>query len=342
MNPLLEIEDLSISFQSSKEKIFALQDFDMSLYPGEIIGIIGESGSGKTALTSSIMRLLPPSGKIEKGTITFEDVNLLKRTPKQMQAVYGNDISMIFQDPMTALTPTLKIGSQIIEVIQRHKNSSEKEARFHAIQLLHEVGMPDAHMRLEQYPHQLSGGLRQRVLIAIAIANNPKLIIADEPTTSLDMMTAAQIGALLYHLSRSRGSALIIISHDLRFVSGLCDRLYVLYAGKLVESGPTSDIFDTPAHPYTRGLIDSIPSMTTDRKKPLKAIKGTISSQKKPFTECPFFSRCNYAMHICKDEVPTLNACSKNHRCACFLHAPGAEKRLEEFTQGLSPIEVLL
>ncbi len=163
MTPLLEIDDLTLSFKSSQEKIFALQDFDMSLYPGEIIGIIGESGSGKTALASSIMRLLPQNGKVEKGNITFEDISLLKRSSKQMQSVYGNDISMIFQDPMTALTPTLKVGAQIIEVIRRHKNLSEKEARFFALQLLHEVGIPDAHVRLEQYPHELSGGLRQRV-----------------------------------------------------------------------------------------------------------------------------------------------------------------------------------
>jgi len=339
MTPLLEINDLTITFKSSSDKVFALQDFDMTLYPGEIIGVIGESGSGKTALASSIMQLLPPSGHVEKGTIAFEDMNLLKRSAKQMQATYGNDISMIFQDPMTALTPSLKVGSQIIEVIRRHKNCSEKEARFRAIQLLHEAGIADAHIRLEQYPHELSGGLRQRVLIAIAVANSPKLIIADEPTTSLDMMTAAQIGALLYHLSRTRGSSLILISHDLRFVSGLCDRLYVLYAGKLVESGPTADIFENPAHPYTQGLIDSIPNMATDRTKPLKAIKGAILCQKEPFNKCPFFSRCSYAMHICKDEVPALSAPSKDHRCACFLHAPGAEKRLEEFQANTRALE---
>lgn len=333
MTPLLEVDDLTIRFDQNGQSIYALQDFEMSLYPGEIVGLIGESGSGKSALASAIARLLPKEGHIEKGSILFEGSNLLRRSSKKMQRVYGQKLSMIFQDPMAALCPTLKIKTQLIEIFRRHSRISKDHALFKAAQLLRDVGIIDAELRLEQYPHELSGGLRQRVLIAIAAALKPKLIIADEPTASLDSMNAASVRTLLYTLCRRFGSSLILISHDLRFVSGLCDRLYVLYAGKLVESGPASEIFTHPAHPYTRGLIDSIPSLSQDRSKPLRAIPGTIHAQKEPFKQCPFFERCSYGMQTCKYNVPPLEAIEKDHRCACHLYTPGAEKRLSEFKE---------
>lgn len=329
--PLLEIKDLSITFNTSEGNIHAVQNLSLTIHPGEIVGLIGESGSGKSATATAIMRLLDPSHSEVAGRILFQGHDLALLSEEEMCPLRGSKISMIFQDPMTALNPTWKIGSQISEALRIHQKISKKQALEKSASLLEQVGIPDAVRRLDQYPHELSGGLRQRVLIAIALANAPDLIIADELTTALDTTTKKQLKELLFELQKSFSCAFLIISHDLAFVADLCEKICVMYSGTLVETAPAPMLFERPQHPYTQGLLESLPAYARSKKRPLKAIPGTIEQPYVQHTCCPFYKRCPFAMKICKKQKPRLEAVGEEHTAACFLHHPQAKKPLQRF-----------
>lgn len=320
MNKILEVRDLHVSFHTYAGEVKAVRGVNFEVYKGEALAIVGESGCGKSVTAQSIMQLLPmPPAKYKQGSILFEGQDLLKKSEKQMQHIRGNEIGMIFQDPMTSLNPTIKIGRQIAESLMKHKKLSRHEAYNRAIKMLEMVAVAQPDKRVNQYPHEFSGGMRQRAMIALALACEPKLLIADEPTTALDVTIQAQILELLKDLQKRTGTSIILITHDLGVVAEMCDRVIVMYAGKVVETGTIDDIFYSPQHPYTKGLLKSVPRMDMNRNEALHPIVGTPPDLFNPPAGCPFFARCQNAMKICKNYDPNLENIKESHYAACWL-----------------------
>ncbi|PMC40411.1 peptide ABC transporter ATP-binding protein [Bacillus sp. UMB0899] len=326
MDKILEVKDLHISFHTFAGEVQAIRGVNFDLYKGETLAIVGESGSGKSVTTKAIMRLLPESNSdIKQGEILFEGKDLAKESNKNMQKIRGKDISMIFQDPMTSLNPTMKVGKQIMEPIIKHQKLSKAAAKERAIDILRLVGIPRPEERFNQYPHQFSGGMRQRVVIAIALACNPKVLIADEPTTALDVTIQAQILELMKELQQKINTSIIFITHDLGVVANVADRVAVMYGGKIVETGTVDEVFYNPQHPYTWGLISSMPSLDTDEEE-LYAIPGTPPDLLHPPKGDAFAPRNEYAMQIDLEEQPPMFKVSDTHYAATWLLHPDAPK----------------
>lgn len=330
MSHLLDVKDLCTSFFTYAGEVKAVNGVSFYLDQGEAIGIVGESGCGKSVTVQSIMRLIPdPPGKIIGGSVNFIGVDLLKKSEKQMESIRGKDISMIFQDPMTSLNPVLTVGLQLTEVLKRHEGLTGKAATSRAVELLELVGISNPESRLKQYPHQFSGGMRQRVMIAIALACNPKLLIADEPTTALDVTIQAQILELMKDLKVKINTSIIMITHDLGVVAGLCSRVIVMYGGKIIESGNTNDIYYKPKHPYTWGLLKSVPRLDAKRNKKLIPIPGTPIDLLDPPKGCGFAPRCTHCMRICTEQTPEYTQLGQGHQVACWLQHPQAPRVAE-------------
>jgi oligopeptide transport system ATP-binding protein len=322
---ILQVKDLEISFNTYGGEVQAVRSVSFDLRRGETLAIVGESGSGKSVTAKSIMRLLPEANSIIKGgEAVFEGQNLLSLSEKQMQGIRGSKIAMVFQDPMTSLDPTMRVGRQITESLKKHLGMSGSRANERAVELLEMVGIPNTEDRVRQYPHQFSGGMRQRVVIAISLACNPQILIADEPSTALDVTIQAQILELLRDLQERIGTSVILITHDLGVVAQTAHRVAVMYAGKVVETGTVREIFYNPQMPYTWGLLSSIPLLTADRSQDLIPIPGSPPDMLDPPTGCPFTPRCPYAMQICAEEMPDYTTFSAEHRAACWLHHPMA------------------
>ena len=318
---LLEVQDLKTYFKTKGGHVRAVDGVNFAIKPGERVAIVGESGCGKSVTALSIMRLVAqPPGEYTGGSIFFEDKDLLAVPESTMRRVRGGQIGMIFQDPLTCLNPTMTVGKQIAEGLKIHLKMSDNDARRRAITLLEQVGIPDVANRINSYPHQFSGGMRQRVMIAIALACNPKLLIADEPTTALDVTVQAQILELISSVCNEFGTALILITHDLGVVAGMTDRVIVMYAGKVVEQAPTDELFANPRHPYTLGLLNSVPRLDEKRHAELRTIEGAPPDLLHPPTGCRFMPRCFYAHSKCREE-PSLDpvAGMSNHTKACWF-----------------------
>jgi peptide/nickel transport system ATP-binding protein len=321
-SPLLSVEGLTIAFRGEAGLARVVDGISLAIGAGEAVGLVGESGCGKSVTAMSVMRLLPtPPAVIEAGQITFDGENLLTLPEAKMRALRGDRIGMIFQEPMTSLNPTFTVGYQIAEVLALHRGLDRREAHAEAARLLGQVGIGGAQRRLQQYPHQLSGGLRQRVMVAMAIACGPKLLIADEPTTALDVTIQAQILDLLRRLRASTGMALLLITHDLGVVSELCDRVIVMYAGRIAEEAPARVLFSGPRHPYTAGLLASRPKLGETAAR-LPTIPGSVPPPAKRGIGCSFADRCARVQSRCRAETPVLAAMAAGHRAACFNPVP--------------------
>ncbi|WP_333647541.1 ABC transporter ATP-binding protein [Lacrimispora sp.] len=316
---LVNIENERLSFFTPAGEVKALNDVSLHLREGEVLGIVGESGSGKSVTAYSLMGLTAYPGRLIDGSLNFNGHQIEKMTEKEMRKIRGNEISIIFQDPMTSLNPVYTIGNQISEVIMLHTDKNRQQAHDRAKELLTLVGINEPEKRLKQYPHELSGGMRQRVMIAIALACEPKLLIADEPTTALDVTIQAQILELMMELKEKLGMAIIMITHDLGVVANMCDRIAVMYAGKVVEYGTAEDIFYNPSHEYTKGLIRSIPKLTEKEHNKLVPIEGSPVDMLNPPKGCPFAPRCRECMKICLREMPPYTDLSDIHYSACWL-----------------------
>ncbi|MEH7480233.1 ABC transporter ATP-binding protein [Neobacillus drentensis] len=317
MSAILEVKNLKTKFKTDKGTVAVVDGVDFSIKPGETLGVVGESGCGKSVTSLSVMRLLPSNASNE-GSITFQGRELISLPEKQMQQVRGNEIAMIFQEPMTSLNPLHTVGKQIEEAIILHMNISKQEAKVRAIMMLKAVGMPRAEEIYGEHPHQLSGGMRQRVMIAMAMACDPKLIIADEPTTALDVTIQAQILDLMRDLKEKTGTSIMLITHDLGVVAEMCDRVIVMYAGQVVEETDVETLFENPKHPYTIGLIDSIPSYE-DEKEYLNTIPGSVPLPYEMPKGCRFAPRCSFAKEICHQQAPKLKEIESQHKCRCWL-----------------------
>ncbi len=326
--PLLEVKNLKTYFKTDAGVVKAVDDISFTLYEGETLGIVGESGSGKSVTNLSIMRLIQsPPGKIVGGKIMFEGKDILALKEKDLRDLRGNDISMIFQDPMTSLNPFLKISTQMIETILLHQKMSKKEALQKSIDMLKLVGIPAAEERIHNYPHQFSGGMRQRVMIGMALSCEAKILIADEPTTALDVTIQAQILELIQDLAKKLGTAVILITHDLGVVAGLCDTVCVMYAGKIVEKAPTEELYARPSHPYTDGLIKSVPRLDKAKDGRLFSIEGQPPNVIDLPECCPFHPRCNKKMDICTHKYPPVKTVGPRHEVACWLYADEKEMK---------------
>jgi oligopeptide transport system ATP-binding protein len=318
---LLSVKNLRVTFDTYLGTVKAVRDCSFSVNPGETVAIVGESGCGKSVTALSLMRLLPKLSSRIEGEIWFEGENLLKKSSRQMSRIRGKEIGMIFQDPMTSLNPQMRIGKQIMEMILSHSSISREVAKQRVLEMLEWVGMADPEKRFELYPHQLSGGMRQRVMIAIALISNPKLVIADEPTTALDVTIQAQILELMKSIQKERQTSIILITHDLGIVAGMCDRVLVMYGGQIVEQGSVRDIYKNPTHPYTQGLLRSVPRLDMDKNKELIPILGTPPNLLNPPVGCPFTARCPQAMRICKEKAPTSTTLDEEHSVRCWLRS---------------------
>ncbi len=329
MNKVLEVNDLHVSFDTYAGEVKAVRGVTFDVAEGEVLAIVGESGCGKSVTAQTIMKLNPmPPARIAKGEIHLVGKDIVKASEKDMMKIRGKDVSMIFQDPMTCLNPTMQVGRQLTEAIQHHQKLSKEDAHKEALRLLELVRIPNPEQRSKQYPHEFSGGMRQRVMIAMALSCAPKLLIADEPTTALDVTIQAQIMDLLQEIREKTNTAIILITHDLGVVASMADRVAVMYAGKIVEIGTAEDIFYRPAHPYTRALLRSLPTTEMDRSIRLVSIAGTPPDLLNPPVGCGFASRCQNCMQICKAELPPQFEAGQNHLAACWLHhedCPGAQ-----------------
>jgi oligopeptide transport system ATP-binding protein len=318
MQPLLSVEKLRVVFNTYAGTVQAVNDVNFTLEKGEIVGIVGESGCGKSVTASALMGLIPsPPGKIPEGRILFDGQDIVKMNEKSLMNIRGNEISMIFQDPMTSLNPVITVGLQLAESYMIHKNMKKREAMEKAVEMLRLVGIPAPETRIRQYPHQMSGGMRQRVMIAMALACNPRILIADEPTTALDVTIQAQIMDLMKSLNEQFATSIILITHDLGVVAGICDRVLVMYAGRIVESASVEDLYAKPRHPYTWGLLKSVPRLDGESQK-LETIGGQPPDLLHPPSGCAFMPRCKFAMEVCRQAPPvvTLGAA---HDCRCWL-----------------------
>ena len=323
---LLEVNNLETVFKTDAGEVQAVRNVSFKVEQGEALGIVGESGSGKSQMMYSIIGLLAENGVVKNGQITFDgkDISPSQFTNKKdydnfMRECRGNTMAMIFQDPMTFLNPVLKIETQLVEPMLNHTDMTREQARERALELMKKVGIPSPEKRITQYPFEFSGGMRQRIVIAIALANNPKLVIADEPTTALDVTIQAQVLELIDDLKNESNSAIIMITHDLGVVAKLCDRIAIMYGGKIVEIGSDKDIFYNPKHPYTEGLLRCISNPEDDEEKTLTPIAGSPPDLLNPPKGCPFVDRCTKAMRICKDHVPEVTTINEGHQCACWL-----------------------
>jgi oligopeptide/dipeptide ABC transporter ATP-binding protein len=324
-DPLLSVEDLRVEFWTSRGNVYAVNGVSFDIAPGETLGIVGESGCGKSVTSLALLGILARAGRVTSGTAMFDGRDLLRLRDRELRQIRGRDIAMIFQDPMTSLNPVLTVGRQIREAIETHLDLDKKEANARAAELLDRVGIPSAKVRLKDYPHQFSGGMRQRAMIAMALACEPKIVIADEPTTALDVTIQAQILALLRQLVAERDTALILITHDLGVVAGMCERVNVMYAGMFVETGSAEQLFARPRHPYTLGLLESIPRLDATRKAALKPIEGAPRDMRAPPSACPFQPRCRFEVEQSREEVPPLHELEPGHLVACFNPVPVEE-----------------
>ncbi|HEY3367678.1 MAG TPA: ABC transporter ATP-binding protein [Symbiobacteriaceae bacterium] len=323
MEKLLEVRDLHVSFDTYGGEVKAVRGVSFAVNKGECVAIVGESGCGKSVTAQSIMKLIPmPPGKIVSGSIKFDGKEIVGFSEAEMQRVRGWEMGMIFQDPMTSLNPTMPIGRQISEGLVKHQNMTQPEARARARQMLEHVGIPHPEERLDAYPHEFSGGMRQRVMIAIALACNPKLLIADEPTTALDVTIQAQILEVMKKLKQEFDTSIILITHDLGVVAGMADRVVVMYAGQVVEQGTLDEIYYRPQHPYTWGLLRSVPRLDEEEKQALNSIPGTPPDLFAPPPGCGFADRCDYCMKICRQAPPEKTQVSPQHSVRCWLKHP--------------------
>ena len=317
---VLNIKDLYVSFDTYAGEVQAVRGVSYHVDEGEVLGVVGESGCGKSVTAQTIMKLNPmPPAKIKSGEITLDGIDIIATSEDKMQEIRGKEVSMIFQDPMTCLNPTMKVGRQITEAIKHHQKLSKEEAEKRSIEMLKLVQIPNPEERAQQYPHEFSGGMRQRAMIAMALSCNPKLLIADEPTTALDVTIHAQIIDLLGDIRKKTGTAIILITHDLGVVASLVDRVAVMYAGKIVETAKVNDIFKNAAHPYTKALLSSLPSHDTSKEDKLTSIPGTPPDLIKPPVGCGFASRCEKCMKICKAKQPPVFDLGDGHSASCWL-----------------------
>ncbi len=333
-NRVLDVKDLRVSFDTYAGEVQAVRGVTLHVDEGEVLAIVGESGCGKSVTAQTIMKLNPmPPARIVDGSIQLGEHDIVSATEKQMQGIRGKEVSMIFQDPMTCMNPTTQVGKQTVESIKLHKKLTRKEAAAEAVKCLGQVNIPNPEERAKQYPHEYSGGMRQRAMIAMALACRPKLLIADEPTTALDVTIQAQIMDLLAFIRKEINTAIILITHDLGVVAGSADRVAVMYAGKIVEAGTTKDIFYRNAHPYTRALLESLPSPDTTKDEKLTAIPGTPPDLLNPPKGCAFAARCKHCMKLCLEEYPPEFQLEGEHTASCWLlhpDCPSPEERGEK------------
>jgi oligopeptide transport system ATP-binding protein len=323
--PLLEVEDLRVEFTTRRGVVFAVNGISFGIARGETLGIVGESGCGKSVTSLAVLGLLAANGRVAAGRALFEGRDLLELNDRALRKVRGREVAMIFQDPMTSLNPVLTIGRQIREVLETHFGMNRKDAEARAAELIDRVGIPSAKARLRDYPHQFSGGMRQRAMIAMALACKPKLLIADEPTTALDVTIQAQILDLLRELVAEENAALILITHDLGVVAGMCERVNVMYAGMFMETGYADQLFAAPRHPYTLGLLQSVPRLNAGRRARLQPIEGAPPNMLRPPSACPFQPRCRFEVDLSRQQVPQLVEIEPGHRVACFNPVPVEE-----------------
>ncbi len=320
MEPILKIENLKTSFMTSNGEVQAVRGVSLTVGKGEILGIVGESGSGKSVTAMSVLRLLSDTARIKEGTITFKGQDLIKMPKKELRGIRGEKISMIFQDPMSSLNPLIPVGRQVEEMIREHDPDRRKEeVKKDVLELFEKVRIPEPEKRYGCFPHEFSGGMRQRVMIAMALANKPDLLIADEPTTALDVTIQDQILRQLRELEKEYGTSIIFITHDLGVVAELCDRVAVMYGGLIMEEAPIDDIFEKTGHPYTMGLLASVPDMDQDKEIRLQSIPGSPPDMTNPPKGCPFAPRCPYARQLCASELPDFVQVGEGHRSRCFL-----------------------
>ena len=321
---MLSVENLHVSFPAADgRRVPAVRDVSFTLQPGEVLGLVGESGSGKSMTSLAVMGLLPPGAAVE-GRILFQGKDLFHASDEEMRSLRGSQISMIFQEPMTALNPVMRVGDQIAEAVLAHHKVSRQQAYLEAVQALNDVAIVDAERRARDFPHQLSGGMRQRVMIAMAIVNHPRLLIADEPTTAVDVTVQAQVLELLAELQQQRGLAMLFISHDLAVVAKVANDVAVIYGGSIVEMGATQDVFARAVHPYTAGLLRAVPTLRTERNKPLATIEGTVPSASNLAPGCTFEPRCESRLPACQTALPPLLEAAPGHWARCPVKLPGA------------------
>ena len=334
MEPILQIENLKTSFMTSNGEVQAVRGVSFSVEKGEIVGLVGESGSGKSVTSMSILKLLADTARIKEGTILFEGQDLTQCSRAQMRKIRGGKISMILQDPMSSLNPLIPVGKQVAEMIrEHHPEKSRAQIKQEVLSLFEQVRIPEPEKRFKSFPHEFSGGMRQRVMIAMALANRPELLIADEPTTALDVTIQDQILKQLRELKKEYGTSIIFITHDLGVVAELCDRVVVLYGGLVMEEASIFDIFEHPSHPYTLGLLASIPALDQDKSRRLLPIPGSPPDMTKPPLGCPFAPRCPYARVICGQSLPEMRALSKDHKSRCWLLEPDAPSEHNPFSR---------
>jgi len=322
MTALLDIKDLRVEFPSRRGHVVAIENLTLQLSAGEILGVVGESGAGKSTIGNAVIGLLEPPGEMTAGQIMLQGERLDAKSAAELRAIRGNRIGMIFQDPLTSLDPLQTVEHQLTNTMQQHLNLNDREAREQAISLIEQVGIPEPATRIMQYPHQFSGGMRQRVMIAMALACQPKVLIADEPTTALDVTIQAQILELVKDLRKDQGMGIIWITHDLGVVAGIADRVIVMYAGKIVEHAPVRELFKDPRHPYTRALLAAMPGIEIEREGRLHSIGGQPPSLTSKPASCSFAPRCEHAFGRCRDECPPLVEVSGSHQAACWLEHP--------------------
>lgn len=331
MSTILEVKDLHVSFDTYAGEVHAVRGVNLHINKGEILAIVGESGCGKSVTAQTIMKLNPmPPARIKSGTIDLDGIDIVGASEKEMQKIRGSKVSMIFQDPMTCLNPTMQVGKQLTEAIVIHQHLSKEAAAKKAVELLKMVQIPNAQERAKQYPHEFSGGMRQRAMIAMALSCEPDLLIADEPTTALDVTIQAQIMDLLYEIKEKTGTAIILITHDLGVVATLADRVLVMYAGKVVESGDVKDIFYNPHHPYTCALLKSLPTTDTEHTETLISIPGTPPDLLQPPVGCSFAARCESCMKVCLAHQPDVFDLSPSQMASCWLLHPEYQAYMEE------------
>jgi oligopeptide/dipeptide ABC transporter ATP-binding protein len=323
--PLLAVEDLKVQFRTERGIVYAVNGISFEISAGETLGIVGESGCGKSVTSLALLGILSRNGRVTGGRALFEGRDLLAMKEEQLRGVRGKEIAMIFQDPMTSLNPVLTIGRQLREALETHFALNKEQALRRAAELLDQVGIPSPDLRLRDYPHQFSGGMRQRAMIAMALACEPKLLIADEPTTALDVTIQAQILELLKNLVAERDTALIMITHDLGVVAGMCSRVNVMYAGLFVETGTADRLFSQPRHPYTLGLLQSVPRLDAGKRQRLQPIPGSPRNMLSPPDICPFAPRCRYEVEQSREEVPPLEELEPGHHVRCFNPVPADE-----------------
>ncbi len=333
MDKILEVKNVKTSFYTHLGEVQAVRGANFTMKKGDILGIVGESGSGKSVTALSVMRLVDYPGRIKEGQIIFDGIDVTTKSNKEMNEIRGNDISMIFQDPMTSLNPVYTIQNQMVEVIRRHKKISKSQAIEQAVNMLRLVGIPEPEKRIKSYPHEFSGGMRQRVMIATALSCNPKLLIADEPTTALDVTIQAQILDLMKNIKKELDTSIILITHDLAVIAEICTNIIVMYGGMMMEKGSVDEIFYNPQNPYTVGLHKSVPKMNTEENERLIPIEGSPPDLLSPPKGCPFSTRCPNVMKICLEQMPPMFELSKTHSSACWLLHKDAPK-VEGYEKG--------